>query len=61
MIIIDKANTVPFKSELMVHCESQFLTRFLHDHENACKAFVCGVQYNIKKKKINSNQLTDFA
>jgi len=34
MIINDKANTVPFKSELMVRYEPQFLTQFLHGHEN---------------------------
>ena len=34
MIIIDKANTVPFKSELMVCYEPQFLTWFLHGNEN---------------------------
>ena len=34
MIIIDKANTVRFKSELTIRYEPQFLTRFLHGHEN---------------------------
>ena len=34
MIIIDKANTLPFKSELTVRYEPQFLTRFLQGHEN---------------------------